>query len=349
MTYTHLDELSAEAYRAWFDGNRPHLQQRSPFHLPAWLDVVKQGLGFDVRIIGIYQGRTLVGAVPGFVTRVGPASLFGSPLKGSMTSYLGPVSFEMPESTDHELELMAACSAFARRRWRVIYTRFTLRDAPPDHKPEIGPNWLVQRAGSYRLNLGPGKEQLWRDLGQRARRSVRKAERLNMTTMPLTDARLFYTLLQDTLTRHGSASFHSQRFFNVMLETLIPHDLIWAWGTTYEGRTIAAGLFLHDEREAHHISGGSMHEFGSLPTSYLLYWNAIAHSAEGGLSVFNSDASRVTSIDQFKETFGLGLQKRLVLTWAPAYIHAAQKAYISSYSRLRRARSVLLRRAAEPI
>ena len=81
--------LEAAEYASWFSANSASLPQRSPFHHPAWLDAVSQGTGFEVRFIGVVDGSEIVGAVPGFLTQRGPLRLFGSPLRGTMTSYLG--------------------------------------------------------------------------------------------------------------------------------------------------------------------------------------------------------------------------------------------------------------------
>jgi hypothetical protein len=157
----------------------------------------------------------------------------------------------------------------------------------------------------------------------------------------LEDAHLFYQMLDETFRRHGTTSWHPERFFQLLIAGLVPRDLLWARGARYEGHIVAAGLFLHDDQEVHYVSGASFPQFGSMPTSYLLHWSAIETAARNGLRVFNSDASRVRSIDQFKESFRPTLDKRYTLIWSPETVYRAQKIFISAYRNLRQFRAWL--------
>ena len=341
MTATNLQEIGASEYAAWFRANTVHLLHRSPFHDPAWLRASAAGTGFDLGFIGLFEGGDLVAAVPGFLTRRGPFRLFGSPLRGTMTSYLGPVSLDARFVADGQRDLALALTDFVRRNWRASYARFTTRDAPPEGRSPPDPNWHEQRPKSYRLDLSPGEAALFAGLKSHCRRNVRKAAREGVAIVPLQDARLFYRILQNTFRRHGSSSWHSGRFFELLMSELPQHNLLWAWGARYDGQVIAAGLFLHDDREMHFISGASLPGYGSLPTSYLLHWHAIARAAREGLGVFNSDASRIPSIDQFKETFNPVLEKRSTLMWAPSFVWESQRAFRAWNKKMRHLRSLL--------
>ena len=291
------------------------MPQRSPFHHPAWLDAVSQGTGFEVRFIAVVDGSEIVGAVPGFLTQRGPLRLFGSPFRGTMTSYLGPLSLDPNFSGDAAREVMIACADFARRRWWTPYAQFTTRDATPEKAP-LPAGWHEQRPGSYRLDLGPGEDALFAQLKSNCRRNVRKAAREGVEVVAFDDAAQFHAILVETFHRHGSSNWHPPKFFSAIIG-LAAHDLLHAWAAQYQGQTIAAGLFLHDDREMHFLSGASLPKFGSLPTSYLLHWHTISTAAREGLSVFNSEASRIPSIDSFKESFNPVLERRSTLIHAP--------------------------------
>ena len=339
MTGLSLRELDAAEYGAWFEANRPALRDRGPFHEPAWLDAAAQGVGFALGFIGAFDRDELVAAVPGYLTRRGPVRLFGSPLRGTMTSYLGPVTLDPEIGRSEQRDLVVACADFARKTWGATYVRFTLRDAPPDRVPPPSTDWHGQRPASYRLDLSPGEEAVFAGLRSHCRRNVRKAARAGVNIVPLDDPDLFYRILQDTFHRHGSTSWHPPRFFETIMRGLPPLGLLWGWGARYDGQMIAAGLFLHDDREMHFISGASLHEYGSLPTSYLLHWHAIATAAREGLLVFNSEASGIPSIDQFKETFNPVRERRDTLIRAPRPVWLAQRAFKRWHKGVRRIRS----------
>lgn len=334
-----LKTISGNEYRTWFRHNYQHLRHRSPFHHPVWLEASGEGVGFENVYVGICEGRDLVGVLPGYLARRGPLRLFGSPMRGTMTSYLGPTGATLDESTEGMVDLVRQCNAFVRKKWRVQYARFTLRNAPENGKLPLDSEWKQQRAGSYRLDLSPGEQEVWKGLKSDCRRNIRKAQKAGIEIEPLREPALFFQMLDETFRRHETTSFHSERFFRLVLDGLVPEDCLWPWRAIYEGQEIAAGLFLHDDRELHFISGASMPEFGNLPTSYLLHWHAIETGIRAGLCVFNSDSSRVRSIDRFKESFRPTLEKRYTLIWAPGYIYKTQKKLIAGYHKLRRLRA----------
>jgi len=340
MKSRNLSVLTQEQYRRWFERCSGQLHHRSPFHHPAWLEAAGRGVDFELRFIGIHEGDNLTGALPGFLTRRGPFRLFGSPLRGTMTSYLGPVGLDL--KTDAELfHLLESCCDFACREWGASYARFTLRDAPKAVPTGLGANWEQQRPRSYRLDLSPGKDALWARLKSDCRRNIRRAQQLGIQIVPLVDPHLFFEILQETFKRHGTTSWQSERFFELVMAGLVPRDLLWAWGASYQGQVVAVGLFVHDDQEMHFISGASLPEYGSLPTSYLLHWHAIQTAVDSGLRIYNSDASQVRSIDQFKESFRPSLDERYSLIWAPSHVRYALQFFMAAYPRFQRMKNWL--------
>ena len=338
MTAWALRELDADAYAAWFDANRSMLRNRSPFHEPAWLGATARGVGFRLGFIGAYDGDELTAVVPGFLARRGPVQLFGSPLRGTMTSYLGPVSLT-PLSEVAQGDLIVEAAGFARRRWHARYVRFTVRDAPKTTMFAPGPDWHQQRPQSYRLDLTPGEDIVFASFKSSCRRNVRKAVREGVEIVPFEDPRGFHRLLQDTFRRHDSSTWHSAGFFESIIGTLAPAGLLRGWGARYGEEIIAAGLFFHDEREIHFLSGASTTGHGNLPTSYLLHWHAIVHGIRDGIQVFNTEASGVRSIDEFKETFNPVREQRGTSMYAPRPVWAAQRAFLKWHKGMQRFRS----------
>jgi lipid II:glycine glycyltransferase (peptidoglycan interpeptide bridge formation enzyme) len=194
---------------------------------------------------------------------------------------------------------------------------------------------------SYRLDLTRGVEALWAGLESDCRRNVRKAERLGIATSDMKDPHLYYKMLDETMRRHGTVSWHPEAFFRQLMGGLTRRDLLWSWSADFDGKMVAGGLFLHDVNEIHFLSGASDPEFGSLPTSYLLHWHAIRTAACAGLRSFHSEASKVRSIDQFKESFRPTVERRHTLIWAPHFVRRAESAFMFASARLRQLRKRL--------
>jgi hypothetical protein len=339
MSAYQFKQLSPEQYQSWFEANLPNLQFRSPFHQPAWLEAVSRGAKFGLGFLGAYENRELVMVFPGFVIRRGPFAMFGSPLRGTMTSYLGPVSLKTFDQMENLLDAIQAYNRYLRKQSGVISSRFTLRDTPPNGLPELDNNWKQERPRSYRLNLRRSETELWDSLTSNCRRNIRRALLEGIEIVQIDDAHVFYQMLDETLRRHGTTSWHSEHFFKLVMTELTARDLLWAWGARYKDEIIAVGLFFHDDREMHFISGASLPRYKSLPTSYLLHWQAILTASSAGLQTYNSDASRIRSIDQFKESFRPDLERRHTLIWSPKSVQAAQKWAVKTINTFRELRS----------
>ena len=341
MNNLSLEEISFDTYQAWFDENYSSLNNRSPFHHPSWFKCVSKGINFGIYVIGVFSGSDLVATLPGFLTRRGPLKLFGSPLPGAMTSYLGPVGMLDFQNKEYLGKLVSEFDLFVRKEINASFFRITMRDASQHYPMDLNSNWEQERPGSYRLDLTPGEEALWKGVKSDCRRNIKRARREQIEIHPMQDAGKFFYILEETLKRHGTTSWHKEPFFEQLISELIPRDLLWAWGASYEGETIAAGLFFHDEREMHFLSGASLPKYGNLPTSYLLHWHAIVTAAEAGLEIYNSEASKVPSIDRFKESFKPNFERRHTLIWSPGYARLAKKVYVNTYSQWRKLRSKL--------
>jgi Acetyltransferase (GNAT) domain len=330
MSSPRLQVISRDEYKTWFEQHFCMLHRRSPFHQPAWLDAVGKGMQAEVVFVGLYEESSLVGALPGFRTRRGPFQLFGSPLRGTNTSYLGPIMLTPIYSNDDILLLIVACSEFIRRQWGVKYIEFTLREPPAESQQQLGPSWEQRSRGSYRLDLSQGEEALWSGMTYSGRRNIRKSQRLGVRIVPFNDAHMYYRMLDETFSRRGIIDWHPERFFQAVLEELVPQNLLWSWGVEYEGWIIAAGLFLRDDHEMHFLSGASLSQYRSIPTSYLLHWHAIVEAVHAGLCVYDLNGSSIPSINQFKESFGPEMTEYSSLIWAPGHVHYAKKVFLAA-------------------
>ena len=336
MAAPHLKVISHDTYAAWFEQQRGLLQHCSPFHHPAWLAAVGKTLPFEVVFVGGYYGHELVAALPGVLTRRGPFRLFGSPLRGTMTSELGPVGLALPSTAPELFDSVQRYSRFARKQWGVEYTEVALREFPVAQH-DLGGGWERSERCSYRLLLDRDEAALWAALKPRARRHIRKAQQLGIRIVPLDDARLYYRMLDETFARRGTSGWHPEHFFRVLLDELVPQQVVWALGAEYEGQIIAAGLFLRDDQELYYLSGASFSHYRYLPTSYLLHWHVITSAVRAGIQVYDfAGRGNIPSIDHFKESFSPQPTVSCSLSWAPPHVRYAKRLFLSSLPYVRR-------------
>jgi CelD/BcsL family acetyltransferase involved in cellulose biosynthesis len=331
--------LSWTQYREWFALHRHELAERAPFYHPAWLQAVAAALGFELALVGIQAAGELAAIVPGFLTRRGPFRLFGSPLRGTMTSYLGPIGLVDSRRPEWRKELVEHASEFARRYWKISYAEFALRDPPAGLVPSRG--WEEKRTRSYQLDLSAGEDALWTAFRPRARRQIRRSEQLGLRVAPFEgDASDYYAMLQETFGRRERTAWHPERFFRALFELLIPAGLVRVWSTRYQGETIAAGIFVHDDREMHYVSGASRSAYRTLPTSYLMHWHAIRSAAAEGLAIYDFGGTGTRSISEFKESFAPTLVEYWNLAWASSPARLAKRVFLATEPRVRHLRTL---------
>jgi hypothetical protein len=237
-----LKEISAGDYHTWFTQQRPLIQGRSPFHEPAWLNAVAEGSGYELVFIGIFDSGLLSAVTPGFLKAIGPFKLFGSPLRGIMTPYLGPIGTSLCRSNESLLEIIKMCSSFAQKHWRVAHTEFNLRELGNSYQGELGKNWKHESWTSYILDLTQGQDALWAGTQTRFRRHVRKSERLGLRIVPMRDGRQYCQMQNETMARGGTSSWHSESLFQTLFDR-IPSDLIWPLAVEHEGKKLPPACF----------------------------------------------------------------------------------------------------------
>jgi hypothetical protein len=333
MDNWRFEKMSPEKYREWFNVNRLLLQHRSPFHDPHWLETVERAANVESGYVGVYEGRDLTAVIPGFLAWRGPFLLYGSPLNGMMTSYVGPVSPGPLWLEQRQMELLIACASFVRKTWGPAHIRFALGEAPT-HRQNLNGNWKDRRPGTYRLNLSIGIEELWKGLESECRMNVRRAQDAGMSIVPFRDASLFYRTIDESFGRQNAPNWQKTSFFQSFFNQIGSHDMLWAWGVKYEGNIIAGALFLHDDQDIIFIGGASLPQFSSLPTRYLLHWSAIELAAKMGIRTFHWNKRNIQSLDRFKESWGPALEERYTLIWAPgySYVRSARKLFTRAVS-----------------
>jgi hypothetical protein len=336
MVSFSLAAISRKQYADWFDQHRTALCNRSPFHHPAYLDAVAQGIQVRVVFIGVYQGNDMIGAIPGFVSRRGPFQLYGSPLRGTSTSYLGPIMLMPPNERYDMVQLIEQCRHFACREWRAQYFECTLRKSVTNSDSKLSQEWVLAYPASYYVDLSKGTASVWSGMTYTARRYIRKSERLGIQIRTLDDPEVYYQLLEETFARRGVIPSHPKQYFKILIEELTSQNLLWSWAAEYEGKIISAGLFLHDDHEMHYLSGASLSQYRKLPTSYLMHWHAIETAVQSGLSIYDMTGRGIPSIDQFKEAFGPNIIEYYSFYWAPMHVRYARNAFLFALPYLRR-------------
>lgn len=138
---------------------------------------------------------------------------------------------------------------------------------------------------TFVLRLDGKIEELWKNVGEKNRNMVRKAERSGVHIVEATneaDLKAFYALYQRTMKRLGSPP-QPYKFFDKMWNLLYPQNLIMPLAKSND-KYIAGGLFFLHNCVIHHAYGCSLREYLNLAPNDLIQWYVIKWGNERGFT-----------------------------------------------------------------
>jgi FemAB family len=167
------------------------------------------------------------------------------------------------------------------------------------------------------LDLSKSRETLFAEMHEKGRYNIKIAEKRGIATehVDATSANvdIWMDLLTETTLRDRFAQ-NSRRYYEIFLQTLQNHDLGWLVFARYEGRVIAAGIFVYlwDTAIYYYWASTTDREMRKYMASYLLQWDAILEWQRRWCRVYDflgvadpSDPSDPLSwVSEFKSRFG---------------------------------------------
>jgi CelD/BcsL family acetyltransferase involved in cellulose biosynthesis len=297
MTATYaLEPLPPEEAARWDELIAPY-ETRQLFHRRAWLDYLAASRPLQVRLWAIRERGRTVGYFCGGIMRKGPFRILGSPLKGWGTNFMGPIA---GPDLDQRAFLRAVDELAARERLAVVEMESPeLRDGPMETH---GYEPLHQQ--TYVVELSPGDPaKVWDRIDLKSRQKIRKAKRLGASVREATGAAFaaeFYDQFVEVLARKTLSPPYGPECPRALLEVLAPRGMVYALDVTDpDGRSIATGIFPHDDRTVYYWGGASRLAGWQFSPNDLLQWAAMETACLRGLQIYN-----MCGYGYFKSKFG---------------------------------------------
>jgi CelD/BcsL family acetyltransferase involved in cellulose biosynthesis len=271
------------------------------FHRKAWLDYLAASRGLEIPLWAIRGNSDTVGYFCGGVLRKGPFRILGSPLKSWGTNFLGPL-------VNRDIDQMAFLKALDDLAERERFAMVELEN------PLLGDD-LMERAGyrpvaqpTYVVSLTPGDTQvMWRRIDLKSRQKVRKAKRARLIVEETDDIGLtdeFFDQFVEVLSRKNLFPPYDRNCPRLLFQHLRPQGLLIALRVSEpSGRTVATGLFPHDEKTLYFWGGASRMDSWNYSPNDLLQWTVMEMASRRGLIVYN-----MCGFGYFKSKFGGTLQ-----------------------------------------
>lgn len=168
----------------------------------------------------------------------------------------------------------------------------------------------INTARTLVLDLTPSEEDLYSHMHKKNRYNVRIAQKHNIKTENLSDIddqsfEEFYALMRDT-SKRNKFRIHPYNYYKEM--TKIP--FVELWRATWEGKTLASGLWAYFGDTITYLHGGSSSEHRQVMAPYGLHWDIIKDAKARGMKGYDfwglteGPHDNLQGVTRFKMRFG---------------------------------------------
>lgn len=272
-------------------------ETKTLFHEAAWLDHISS-IHPEGRIeyFRIAEGSNTLGYLCGLRFRKFLLSVFGSPLRGTGTNYMGPI---VNRGVDQAKLVQAILEEFKKNGIAHL---------------EFSNDWLesgVMKAQGFNVHhsvthicpLPDNEEAAWGLLRSTCRNRIRKAEKNGLVVEMTDDPSIvdhFYSQYKEVYGKQGLAVGYDIDRPRSLFNALMPADRIFPLWVKHKGEVIAAGFFPHDERCVYFWGAASWLKYHPLCPNEILHWTVTKLAIARHIPLYNMCGGT----SQFKDKFG---------------------------------------------
>ena len=289
------------------------------------------------------RANRIVGCIPGYLTKVGPVRLFGSPLQGWQTVSMGPTFDSKAISTD---ELIRPLIAYLRLHHGVHHIEVISSEL--DEKAMGDLRFRNEPLPTYRAPLFPeDQDRSLKAMKDSARRNIRRALKLGLEVRFEEDESFVdehYDQLREVFARGGATLPFGKRraldFFRFMkasgnliaVSVYLPNN----------GPNIATGMFTVEGRELLLWMWTHRTEYRWYRPTELMTWRAMQKAMELGCDTFD-----FMGRGDFKAKFGAKLEySKHRWTWSRyEWLAVSRSLAVRVYKSQQSVRGKMIRRA----
>lgn len=228
----------------------------------------QKSMGTDPLRFLVYEGNDVAGGMQGFIRRIAPgiSSLYIPYSRGIALVYRAV--FEESKKYGCAFVHCEPAGELDRRALGDTYT------VVPSHHSQPGATLL--------LDLSLPEVELLKGMHEKTRYNIHLAERKGVEIREGKDARIFWSLMNETKARDGFRS-HSETYYRRMLELPIAHQLT----AYYHGEPVAAHIYISFNGLAVYLHGASSNNFREVMAPYLLQWKGMQLAKKFGCHTYD--------------------------------------------------------------
>ena len=159
-----------------------------------------------------------------------------------------------------------------------IFQKLGFKTAPIHIHPEI----------TWQLNLAASEDKILRGVRKTTRNLIRRCQKEGVkiyTSKNPKDVKLFYSLYQETVSRHHFTPF-SYDFLEKEFESFLPNNILLFFARWQE-KILSGAMVIFWQKIAFYHQGASSSVFSKIPASHLLQWEIIKESKRRGCLLYN--------------------------------------------------------------
>lgn len=222
--------------------------------------------------------------------------IYGSPLGGTGTNYMGPL---VNEDTDQPALAVALRKLVLGTP--VSHFEFANDWLQPDIMKSTG--FEVHPGVTHVLELPPDEGKAWNQLKSTCRNRIRKGEKNRLQVEVAGDLSLadeYYDQFVEVYAKQGMVTPFDRERPRSLLKHLLPAGRILPLRVTHDGEVVATGLFPFDEKCIYFWGAASWLRHHKLCPNELLHWTVIKHAIARGIPEYNMCGG----MNPFKDKFG---------------------------------------------
>ena len=253
------------------------------YHIGAWMDFIEQTQPVTRKIYAIYQGDTIVGYLPGFLLKKGPVHIFGSPLPGWCTDYLGPV---LQRGVDITAVLHAAARAF--RRDNIQHAELCHNASTWARIGDTGFQRTTRMTFVAPIPADP--DQMLRDFNKSTRKAIKLANSSGLEIV-FSHERAFvdvyYAQLREVFEKSGIEPTYSKGRVHALWTHLMPTKRMLNTMVLKDGECIATRIDFVGDDGLHSFGSASRREFLKYHPNELARYFVMCEAIKRGLRLYD--------------------------------------------------------------
>lgn len=285
-----------ERPREW-DSLIDRFDTKTLFHEAAWLDHVHTIHPHGrIEYFRLTEDGNTVGYFCALKIRKMLLSIYGSPLGGTGTNYMGPIVSKDTNQAELVRALTGLCKTQGIAHLEVSHDWLN-RAVMESH------GFTVHENVTHVCPLPTDEERAWLQLKSTCRNRIRNAESNGLVAEMTDDPSIidhYYAQLSEVYAKQGLTVPFSKDRPRSLFDHLLPADRIFPVWIKNQGTVIATGLFPYDARCVYFWGAASWLQYRHLCPNELLHWTVMRLGIARGIPLYNMCGGT----SRFKDKFG---------------------------------------------